>query len=949
MSDSSKKHGRNAEIFRVSSLLTATAIWSFANGATAQDAAPTGAPEGAETIEEVVVTGFRASLNKALEAKQEQVGAIDMIVAEDIADFPDANLAESLQRVPGVVITRDAGEGRQISVRGLGPQFTRVRINGIEAMSANGSTDASGGTNRGRNFDFNTFASELFNNITVRKTASAETEEGSLGATVDLRTGRPFDYEGLTMAGSVQIGYNDLTEDSDPRAAFLISNTFADGKFGALMSVAYTSRKLQDDGSSTVRWQPNTGMGILDPAYPVADTTKPTLEQIRSAFVPRIPRFDQYNHDQDRLGVTAALQFAPSDATSFNLDALYAKYDATRDEIFLESPAFSTGGANTSDINPVDAAIENHSDGTSSLVYGVFNDVDIRSEARHDEMTTTFTQVGLEGKHAFSDAFNMRAHVGFAEANHDNPVQTTLLFDASNVDGVSYDFRQNSRLPLITYGGYDVTNPANWTLSQIRLRPQSTINSFQTASLDLEWVANDSFSLKFGPQWKNYIFKSTELRRSNGTTANIEGQLPVAANIADYSFLTHFGDGLNMPAGSVTTWLTPDLIAAVDELQLNDRAIYPLGIQPVLGNNNQVEEDDLGAYVQGDFQYELGAHTLRGNIGVRYVQTDMTSEGYVLLAGVPTLQTANHDYSDTLPSLNLVYDISESLLVRFGAAKVMTRPNLGQITPSASVSVSGNNRTVTVGNPSLEPFRAKSYDLGVEWYFAPESLLSVALFYKDVDQFVQTLRDQRPFTDNPYGLDDSVAIAACGNTAGCSPDAIWDFNTPAATEGGPVKGFEISYQQPFSFLPGVWSNFGTILNYTGVESEITYITVSGAAGQPPVYTPTKNDLTGLSKDSYNATLYFDNKIFSARVAAAYRSDYLTQVPGRNSNDVEGTASTMNIDFSASYNINDQFSVSLEALNLTDEVQDQWVGSVADRLSYYHHQGTQYYLGARFKY
>jgi TonB-dependent receptor len=374
-----------------------------------------------------------------------------------------------------------------------------------------------------------------------------------------------------------------------------------------------------------------------------------------------------------------------------------------------------------------------------------------------------------------------------------------------------------------------------------------------------------------------------------------------------------------------------------------------MGIQPVLGNNNEVEEDDLGAYVQGDFSFELGAHTLRGNVGVRYVKTDMTSTGLVMVSGVPTPQVATHDYDDTLPSMNLVYDISESLLVRVGAAKVMTRPNLGQITPGASVTVSGNARAVTVGNPTLDPFRAKAYDLGVEWYFAPESMVSVALFYKDVDSFVQTLRDQRPFTDNPYGLDDSVAIAACGATAGCSPASIWDFNTPATTPGGPVKGFEISYQQPFTFLPGVWSNFGAILNYTGVESEITYLTVSGATGTTPVITETTNDLTGLSKDAYNATLYFDNKTFSARVAAAYRSDYLTTVPGRNSNDVEGTASTMNIDFSSSYNINDHFSVSLEALNLTDEVQDQWVGDAANRLSYYHHQGTQYYLGARFKY
>ena len=282
MSESSKIRGKNTAIFRTSTLLTATAIWSFANGVSAQDAASTDTAGSAETIEEVVVTGFRASLNKALEAKQDTVGSIDMIVAEDIADFPDLNLAESLQRVPGVVIARDAGEGRQISVRGLGPQFTRVRINGIEAMSANGSTDASGGTNRGRNFDFNTFASELFNNITVRKTAAAETEEGSLGATVDLQTGRPFDFDGFTMAGSVQAGYNDLTQDSDPRAAFLVSNTFADGKFGALLSVAYTSRKLQDDGSSTVRWQ-NSGniAGARAPTALLRCPLRPT--QIASA------------------------------------------------------------------------------------------------------------------------------------------------------------------------------------------------------------------------------------------------------------------------------------------------------------------------------------------------------------------------------------------------------------------------------------------------------------------------------------------------------------------------------------------------------------------------------------------------------------------------------------------------------------------------------------------
>lgn len=948
MSESIKSAVKKAAFPSAKALTTATAMLAIAASAVAQDSNPDAMPEGAEAVEEVVVTGFRASLNKAIEAKKAEAGSIDMIVAEDIADFPDLNLAESLQRVPGVVIARDAGEGRQISVRGLGPQFTRVRINGIEAMSANGSTDASGGTNRGRNFDFNTFASELFNSITVRKTASAETEEGSLGATVDLRTGRPFDYDGLTIAGGLQLGYNDLNEESDPRATFLISNTFADGKFGALLSVAYTDRKLSDDGASTVRWQTSgNAAGSFAAINPALYTGPITTAQLNGAFRPRIPRLDKYEHDQQRIGVTASFQFAPSDATTISLDTLYAKFDAERNEIFLQAPVFSTNGANG--INDVDL-IDGEIDSTNSLVYGVFNDVDIRSETRHDELTTEFTQVTLDGKHSFSDTFSMNALVGFAEANHENPVQTTLLFDADNVDGYSYDFRQNRRVPLITYGTTDVSSPATWRLTQIRLRPQSTINSFQTASIDLEWSMSDAWKLKFGPDWKNYVYKSAELRRAAG-----ESNIPTVANavnapVSSYSHIVKFQDGgLGLPSGSVTSWLGPDMNAAVDALQLNDPSIYPMSISAVLGNNNEVEENDIGAFVQADFVQEIGSRTLRGNVGVRYVETEQTSKGWAVVNSVPVLTTVERKYDDVLPSLNLVFDLSDSLLLRFGAAKVMTRPNLGSITPGSTVTASGNNRVATIGNPGLDPFRAKAYDLGVEWYFAPESMVSVAVFHKDVESFVQTLRDQRPFTGNPYNLPDSLAVQACGGQGGCSPDAIWDFTVPVNTPGGDVDGFEVSYQQPFTFLPGVWSNFGTILNYTQVASEIVYQTPAPTVLDPLATANVKDDLTGLSKDAYNATLYFDNKTFSARVSAAYRSDYLTTVPGRNGNDVEGTAETMNIDFSASYNINDNFTVSLEALNLTDEVQDQWVSSTGNRLSYYHHQGTQYFLGARFKY
>ncbi len=931
------KVGRHGAIRVAVRAVLAMAALSASGAAFSQQAAPR--QEGA--LEEIIVTGFKGSLSLALDQKRDSVGAVDAIIAEDIADFPDLNLAESIQRVPGVSIARDAGEGRNISVRGLGPQFTRVRINGMEAMSANGGTDAAGGTNRDRSFDFNTFASELFNSITIRKTSAAEVEEGSLGATVDLRSGRPFDYDGFTVVTSAQASYNDINEDVDPRGAFLISDTFADGKFGALLSVAYTKRKLLDEGSSTVRWQdassgtPFAGASATDP--------------VNTAFRPRIPRYDIYQHDQERLGLTGSLQWQATDKTLISLDALYAKFEAERNEIFLEAPGFSGNNSGSQNVRVREAVI----DSTNTIVYGVFDDVDIRSEARHDELETDFTHLTLEGTHEFTDRVRLKGLVGYSEAEHDNPVQTTLLFDRNDVDGYSYDFRGNNRLPLITYGDAVVTDPTAWRLSQIRLRPQSSENTFKTVSFDVAWDVTDAVTLKAGPQYKKFEFDTTSLVRSNGTTANQEGQLSAAIRatpIADYSELARISGNLNVPAGSARSWIIPDIDRAAALFGLYDRSAFPLGIEPALGNNYSIEEEDTGGYVQADFKTEVAGRPLRANVGVRYVETKQTSSGYAANIGSPLLTTVERTYDDTLPSLNVAFDVTDEFVIRAAAAKVMVRPNggggatgLGILAPGASAAINGANKVLTVGNPMLDPYRAKAYDLSFEWYFAQDSLLSLALFKKDVDSFVQIVRSTGTFSSNPLGLPDSVALAACGTAIPDPATCVsgWQFAVPTNTDGGDVDGFEISYQQPFTFLPGFWSNFGLILNYTGVESEIEYLSATGAV--------TKDDLTGLSKSAYNATLYWENERFSARVSAAYRDEYLTTVPGRNNNDVEGTAETLTIDASSTFTVNDNLDLTLEALNLTDEFQDQYVDSAGNRLSYYHHQGRQFLLGARYKF
>ncbi|MAK63600.1 MAG: TonB-dependent receptor, partial [Maricaulis sp.] len=230
------------------------------------------AAQAQETEDVVTVTGYRQSLAAALDVKRDSNGVVDAVVAEDIAAFPDLNLAESIQRIPGISINRVAGEGRQITVRGLGADFTRVRINGMEALSTTGGSDASGGSNRGRGFDFNTFASDLFNEIRVTKTTSASMDEGSLGATVDLFTARAFDYDpGMTAAVSAQLGYNSLSEETSPRLAGLVSWSNDDQTFGANLSVAYTDRTILEEGFSTVRWDDgnfNSVNGAACPAGP---------------------------------------------------------------------------------------------------------------------------------------------------------------------------------------------------------------------------------------------------------------------------------------------------------------------------------------------------------------------------------------------------------------------------------------------------------------------------------------------------------------------------------------------------------------------------------------------------------------------------------------------------------------------------------------------------------
>jgi len=875
--------------------------------ATATTGAAQNAGQAGATVAggEIVVTGFRGSLDRALDIKRNEAGAVDTILAEDMADFPDLNLAESIQRLPGVTIERDGGQGRTISVRGLSADFTRVRINGLEAQAA-------AGGNRSRGFDFSIFASELFNQITVRKTQSAEIEEGSLGATVDLQTGRALDFgAGIHGALSAQASYNDLSEKVLPRIAGLLSWSNDDETFGALVSVAYSERRPTSESFNTTRWQSG------DPALPYGQgnnfadclscTTDAERTEALSAYYPRIPRYTVGSFSEDRLGLTGSLQWKPTEDTEVILDGLYSRFNQEAESPNIEAISFSRAAGGVRDTVLREYEIDPE---TNTLAYGVFDNVDVRSENGFSRDESRFLQVSLNASHAFTDRFRGRLKLGTSHSKARTPLSVSYMFDAFDVDGYTYDFRDNDRAPQISYG-FDVTDGRNFTLTEWRRSTGGADYRLKTAAGALEYDLTDELTIKAGGEYRTYNFDTFGFQQAVSTLSGADR----ATDVSNLGKVETIAGKWDIPAGTDLNYITPDIFAINDVL-----SVYDDPLVPSFNGTREVKEEDKGAFVQADFDTMLADMVVRGNVGLRYAQTDTTSYGFLSEAQVEV----DNSYGNWLPSFNLAVEPASDVVVRLGAAKVMSRPALGDLTPGGSLSTP--TRRVSYGNPLLDPFEATNYDASIEWYFAPEALVAAAVFYKKIDSFITTVTEVVPWRS--LGLPDSLLV---GTPA--SPDEDFEVTRKINGEGGTLKGLELQYQQPFTFLPGVLNNMGFIGNMTFVDSDVSY----GDYG--------RNRLTGQSNFMYNATLYYEDDKFSARASAAYRDDYLLSFPGGNNNTEEGINATLNIDASISYEVAENVRLSIEAVNLTDEYNDRYVDAT-NRVSNYRHFGREILFGAR---
>jgi TonB-dependent receptor len=506
---------------------------------------------------------------------------------------------------------------------------------------------------------------------------------------------------------------------------------------------------------------------------------------------------------------------------------------------------------------------------------------------------------------------------------------------------------------MIVYG-YDVTNPANVTFTNagtgltpdIRIVNAEVKNNLTTGAASLKFDFNDKLALKFGGMYKQFAFKALQQQRpaaSGNNTANLAnfGFAQFAADFPNLSALsenlTGWGNQLGLPAGSVTGWVVPNVQQYIEKLGLLCNCVNKYGNWTVdntaaLAQNREVGEKDTALFTQVDYSISmLGGRSLRGNAGVRYVRTRTDSTGFT---GTTVVSVPN-TYTDWLPSLNASLDILPNFISRFAYAKVMSRPGLGNLNPGGSINTTFGAQNATIGNPLLDPYRANNYDLSFEWYPAQGSLDGVALFYKDVGSTIQNITAIEPYGNT--GL--PISLLPAGQDA----TSIYTVTRSRNSPGGYIRGAEFNWQQPFTFLPGIWRNFGTSLNYTYVKSSVIYF-LSTAANAPA----TRDQFVNVSPHSVNATLFYDDKKFSAHISLAYRDDYIIGLPFK-AGIPEGYYSypTTNVDASMSYALTTRLKLTADLLNLTNQASDQYSGATRKAQRVYSTTGRQFFLGASY--
>lgn len=884
---------------------------AYAQDDSGEQSETTTTEEGEARLDVVVVSGYRQSLEKSLGLKRGAVNNRESIVAEDIGKMPDLNLAESIQRVPGITIEREGGEGRKVNIRGLGPEFTRVTLNGMEVPASTGGLDSSGGVNRGRSFDFNVFSSDLFNRIDIHKAPTAAIEEGGVAGTVELYSARPLDRSGFNATVSAQGSYNDLTEELSPRLSASIGNTNEAETFGFLLSAAYSERAIFQDGFGTVRWaQPDRDFAGFAGATVNGTAADASINDL---WYPRLPRQDSFRQYQDRLGVSGAVEFEPTSRMKFGANWLYSQFNSDLDAYNSFFQFRRSGGYGYPTITPV--SVTTDASGLIAL-QGTFDNVGLRTESRQQLETTTFNQLTADFQYDITDNLTLKAMIGQASSKFEQDYFRVNI-ETPTGGRFTYDFTSDSDVASLAYD-QDVSNPANfYVMTNDRIEKNIVDRENKTARVDLTWQLGDG-ELKFGGILND---RDVDSRVDGGI--NINDQQSDLASISNvFSYVDYGGYGNS----TLLDFVTLDFGAARQAFNVGDYStLYGAGRQTWM-----VGEKTMGAYV--DYTHTFDPVTI--NVGGRIVKTETTSRGYADPTGAAVVDFTN-EYTEFLPSANLVWEVTPDVLFRLGASRTLTRAGLSSIAPIRSYS--DVNFTVSGGNPDLKPQFSDNIDASIEYYMGDSGLLALSVFSKDLSDLI----DSENY-DGPLSASDRAAVAVVYPTQPGLLDpnqtGDWSFSLPGNTASATLNGFEIAVQRDFDFLPGLLANTGIQANYTYLDGE-----AEDASGN-------KGPITGLSENSWNATIFYEEPEgrYGARVSVNSRDDYLTRIPGGNGNFSEATTGPTQFDFASFYNVSDSLTVTFEVINVNDRAERLYTtgdGSM-DLVREINDTGRQIFLGVR---
>lgn len=871
-------------------------LLSLAIAATAQTHAQDG------LIEEVVVTGYRASLQSALDTKRDSNGVVDAISSEDIGKFPDTNLAESLQRITGVSIDRSAGEGRQVTVRGLGPQFNTVLFNGRQMPSANDS----------RGFNFDTVAAEMVSGVEVYKTSTATTQSGGIGATINVKTARPLDI-GTRVAGSIK-GLNEgNVDDVTPSVSGLFSTTINDN-IGILAAVSYQERDYVSDGVEQRRWDWRSRRpASLGEYLPLPDGQGGTVD---ADFYPTQTVIRRQDFERERLNGSLVVQFEPVDNLTLTLDAQYS--DLQQEGLEYESAAWY--GYGNDEVYRVDDK--------GTIIHRTVTDAGLDFFVNNPVTQETGLSVGFEADWDINDSSSLLFAYSHSKAEAQPDKQANISRSDVQASPLSFTFEVRDDIASHYYDSSEISL-ANARVWQYDGYSDPRIDEIDQARIDYTFT-EDTFTLKAGVMYTDQT-KTIQQYKASGENAFQNSYMLVGddpstslfrtvaeANAAGYSerVMNHgvLGDlaYFSFDPLAYNAWVRhaqndPNSTEAQRDLSRSQLVLQP--------NWSEVNEETTALYVEATKSFDLNGQDLTVVGGVRYEDTKINStslqqtleslvppavagENYERIFADSVRFTDGDGYDVFLPNLSVKYNVTDDVVVRFAASRTITRPELTHMRSALDYGDirEGQAGIGSRGNPNLKPFKSDNFDLSAEWYINDFDYVSIGAFSKSIDNFVVT-----------QGAPESIPGVIDPATG---EEAVYEVSSPVNLDTKKVSGIEVGGQHIFGD-----SGFGVIANATFVFADPDY-----DFDTPMGEVPAADAVVGVS-DSANLIAFYENGPFQIRLAYNWRDSFVRGFQyyySSTSNEPVVVEDYSQLDISMSYDLTDNVSIFLEGINITEE-------------------------------